>query len=415
MSDVTQPRMARGTLLPAGLLAAALFAMLALAPFASAASDPIASGTTTIALNGGFVKALQKGGVKLLKLSPATVKGKTVTLPVSGGSVDPLSGQGTVTHSGGIKFKAGKKSVALKSLELNTTAGSLSAKVGSKTLKVATVKGFTAVRDGFGVDLNVTKLALTGKAAKELNKALAPPAKKAGKKGKGKASNSKKKAAGSKGVFKANQVLGGSTSTTQPSTVTVLPGGNATLATNLATVTKLAKVGVKIETVAPTTVASAGPPPAFAFPIGGESISPAATAGIVKTAGGLKLVQNLEELGATGAGTTTLTLGNIWVDLGTKAATVEVIVENPKTAKANLGNLGRSSIADISLTGATVTADPAAHTVSVQNASATLQAVTAEVLNSVFVNPIEEATKAPQEKFGAGDPLGTFSFTAQTE
>jgi hypothetical protein len=415
MSDVTQPRMARGTLLPVTILAAALFAMLAFAPFASAASDPVAGGTTTVTLNSGFVKALKKGGVKLLKLAPATLKGKTLTLPVSGGSVDPLSGQGTVTHSGGLKFKAGKKSVALKSLELNTTTSALSAKVGGKTLKVATVKGFSSARDGFGVDLKVTKLALTGKAAKELNKALAPAAKKTGKKGKGKATNSKKKATGSKGVFKANQVLGGSSSATQPSTVGVLPGGNATLATSLATVTKLAKVGVKIETVSPTTVSSAGPPPAFAFPIGGESISPAATAGIVKTAGGLKLVQDLEALGAIGAGTTTLTLGNIWVDLGTKAATVEVTVENPKTPKANLGNLGRSSIADISLTGATVTADPAAHTVSVQNASATLQAVTAEVLNSVFVNPIEEATKAPQEKFAAGDPLGTFSFTAQTE
>jgi hypothetical protein len=209
--------------------------------------------------------------------------------------------------------------------------------------------------------------------------------------------------------------LGESTSTARLSTVTVLPGGNATLVTNTATVAKLAKVGVKIETVTPTVVSSLGPPPAFAFPIGGESISPAATAGVLKTAGGLKLVQNLEELGAAGAGTTTLTLDNIWVDLGTREATVEVVLENPKTAKTDPGDVGRSSIADVSLTGATVTADPVAHTVSVQNASATLQTVTAEVLNSVFIDPAEEATHAPQERFAAGDPLGTFSFTAQTE
>ena len=107
-------------------------------------------------------------------------------------------------------------------------------------------------------------------------------------------------------------------------------------------------------------------------------------------------------------------MANIWVDLGAKTATVEVTIENPKTPEANLGNLGRSSIADISLVGATVTSDPNAHTVSVQNASATLQAVTAETLNSVFIDPIEKLA-GPQEKFAAGDPLGLFSFVAQTQ
>ncbi|MFI5028761.1 MAG: hypothetical protein ACHQCF_07270 [Solirubrobacterales bacterium] len=411
MTDATQPRTGRGTMLPVvGALAAALFALLAFASFASAASDPLGSGTTTIKLNKGFSKLLTKNGVKVLKVSPGKVSGTTVTLPVSGGSLDPTTGQGTVDNSGGFKFKAGKKNVALKNFVLDTTKKSLSAKLGKKNLKVASVAGLSFTREGFGTNVKIGKLKLTSKAAKELNTKLGLSGKN-GKKGK-RASSSK---ASSKGVFKANQLLGGSASATQPSTVTIVPGGNATLTTSLPTVAKLAKVGVKIDTVPPTTVTSAGPPPAYAFPIAGESISPTATAGIVKTTGGLKLVQNLEELGAVGAGTTTLTLGSIWVDLGAKTASVEVIVENPKTAKANLGNLGRSSIADVSLTGATVTADPTNHTVSVQNASATLQVVTAETLNSVFVNPIEEATKVPQEKFATGDPLGTFSFTAQTQ
>jgi hypothetical protein len=417
MSDVTQPRMARGTMLPAALLAAALFALLAFAPFAAAAPDPVASGTTTVTLNNGFVKALQKGGVKVLKVSPATAKGKTVTLPVSGGSLDPLTGQGTVTHSGGIKFKQGKKSVSLTNLEIDTTTASLSAKVGKKTFKVASVKGFSFTRNGFGVDLKVTKLKLTGKAAKELNKALpAPVEKKAGKKGsKGKASTSKKKkkTAKAKPIFKANQVLGGAASATQPSTVVVVPGGTATLATSEATVGKLLKDNVKIATVAPTTVVDPAPTkPTFGFPIGGGTISPTATAGIVQTLGGLQLTQ----VWKPGEAETTMSLNAIYVDLGAKTATVEVVVESKGIdPKLNLGVLGRSSIADISLTGATVTADPATRTVSVQNASATLQAVTAEVLNSVFAGPFEAIAKAPAEKFAAGDPLGTFSFTAQTQ
>ena len=387
MSDVTQPRMARGTLLPAGILAAALIAMLAFAPFASAASDPVASGTTTVTLNSGFAKALKKGGVKVLQISPATVKGKTVTLPVSGGAIDPLTGLGTLTHSGGIKLKAGKKSVALKSLELNTSSSSLTAKIGSKALKVATLAGFSFARDGFGVDVDASKLKLTGKAAKELNKALAPAKKKTkGKKGKGKASNSKKKATTSQPVFKANQVLGGSSSSSQPSTLTVLPGGKASLATNKETVEKLAALMVKIETVAPT-VETAPLPPAFAFPVSGGTISPAATAGIVQTSGGLKLVQNLGP-----AGESKMSLNAIYVDLGAKTATVEVVVESTVDPKLNLGVLGRSSIADINLTGATIAADPASRTVSVSNATATLQAVTAEVLNSVFGTPLKAST-----------------------
>lgn len=413
MSDVTQPRVARGPMLSAGVLAAALFALLAFAPFAAAAADPVASGTTTLTLNNGFTKALKKSGVKLLKISPATVKGKTVTLPVSGGSVDPLTGLGTVTQSGGIKFKEGKKTVALKNLEVNTTTASLSAKVGKKTLKVATVKGFTCARNGFGVDLNLTKLKLTGKAAKELNKALAPAPVKKKKGTKNKRASTNKAATG---PFKANQVLGGAVSATQPGTV-VVSGGSAALATSEATVLKLAKVGVKIATVAPTTVLDPPAPtkPTYGFPVTGGTISPTATAGVVQTGGGLQLVQ---DFGPTAV--SKISLNAIWVDLSAKTATVEIVAESnvetsPGKKALDLGNLGRSSIADVNLTGATITSDPANHTVTVTNATATLQPVTAEVLNG-FVSIYEGATKdTGKEKFAGGDPLGTFSFTAQTQ
>ena len=67
--------------------------------------------------------------------------------------------------------------------------------------------------------------------------------------------------------------------------------------------------------------------------------------------------------------------------------------------------------------GATITSDPATHTISIKGASATLKAVTAETLNQVFIEGLEKASPAfkGQEKFAAGDPLGTFSFTVQTQ
>jgi hypothetical protein len=428
MTDATQPRMGRGTMLPVvGVLAAALFALLAFAPFASAASDPLASGTTTINLNKGFFKKLKKNDVKVLKVSPGKVSGKKVTLPVSGGSLDPTTGQGTVNNSGGFKFKHGKKTAALKNFVLDTTKKSLSAKLGKKNLKIASVVGLTFAREGFGTKVTISKLKLTGKAAKELNKKLGFGTK-SGKKHK-RASASSKGNSSSSALFKANQVLGGSTSATQPSEVAILPTGNATLALSASAVKKLAHVGtppfpegsssvaVSLSPIAPTTVVSAGPPPTVAFPISGGTIGPTAAVGTLQTSGGLKLVQNLESVTSEPGNITTLTLTNIWVDLGTKTASVEVTIENPKTPAANLGNLGRTSIADINLTGATITSDPTARTVSVQNASATLQAVTAATLNAVFIEGLEKANPAfaGQEKFAGGDPLGTFSFTAQTQ
>jgi hypothetical protein len=425
MKRVTQPVGARGTILSAVAAIVALAALLAFAPFASAASNPLAGGTTTVKLNKGFVKKLKKSGVKVLKLSPGSVKGSTVALPVSGGSLDPITGLGTVEHSGGIKFKAGKKSAPVNTLLLDTTTGSLNAKVAGKSMKFASVKGVTVARNGFGANVSISSLKLTGKAAKQLNRKLGFT----GKKDKGKAKGHKR-ASAKKVVqppFKGNRSLGGASSETQPKTVTVLPTGNATLALSASALQKLRNVGphppgeegpfaVKLSTVPPTTVLSAGPPPTLGFPISGGTLAPSASSGILQTSGGLKLAQNLEGAPPPGTrGETTLTMGNIWVDMGAKTATVEVTITNPKTAEANLGNLGRSSIADIQLTGATIASDPTTHVIGVQNASATLQEVTATTLNSVFITPIEKATGQPQEKFAAGDPLGVFSFTAQTE
>jgi hypothetical protein len=426
MNDVTQPARGRGLMLSAVAMLAALVALLAFTPFASATSDPLASGTTTISLNKGLVKKLKKYKVKVLKVSPGTVKGSVVSLPVSGGSLDPVTGAGTLEHSGGIKFKAGKKSAPVNTLVLDTTTASLTAKVAGKSMKFASVKGFTVSRNGFGANVSISALKLTGKAAKQLNKKLGFSGKK---KSSGKAKGHKR-AAASKAVqppFKGNQVLGGSTSETQPKTVAVLPTGNAALALSASALQKLRNVGphapgeegpfaVKLSTVAPTSVLSAGPPPTLGFPISGGTLAPNASSGILQTVGGLRLVQNLEGAPPPGTrGETTLVMGNIWVDMGAKTATVEVTITNPKTPEANLGNLGRSSIADIQLTGATISSDPITHVISVQNASATLQEVTASTLNSVFITPIEKATGQPQEKFAAGDPLGTFSFTAQTQ
>jgi len=375
-------------------LVAALAASLALAPLASAASDPIASGTTTLTVKKGFKNKLNKKKIKLLKWGSGKVKNRNVILGVTGGSLDPTNGQGTTEQGGGFKLKRGKRTVPITELTLDRTAKAAYAKIAGARMKLGFLATLSFVRNGFGVNVNAAKLKLTGKAAKRINAKLGLKKQK---------------------PFKGGNVMSNAYSETQPKTVTVLASGKADLLTDETTVKTFVLapptgLAVKIEPIEPTELESTENPftPLLKFPISGGKIAPDANAGTVETTGGVRLVQELE------AGTTTMTLGNIWVDLSAKTATVEVSVESTISPELNLGELGRSSIADLNLAGATITSDPTNHTVSVQNATATLQAVTAETLNSVFGAPFD-AAKIPHGTFAEGAGLGTFSFTAQTQ
>lgn len=411
MNERTQPRRARGTKLTAGILAAALFALLAFAPFASAAPDPVASGSATVTLNSGFLKSLKKK-VKITKIAPAKLKGKKATFPVTGGEMDPTNGQGTLNLGGGLQFKAGKKKAKVKALVINTTKKGLFANVAGKKIKLATIAGWSFARAGFGVSLTIKKLKLTNAAAKQLNKKLGF---KKGKK-----------------PFKGNKLLGSAVAEEQPATVTITPANNVEFNADNELLKKLNDVEAKVATIAPTTEQGTGK---FQMPITGGTIAPNAAAGVVQTGGGLLLSQKLE-----GGPTTEITLGNFNVDLTAHTVSVEVVAKsNAKNAEGkeplNLGNLGRSSIADLTLTGATVSADAAARTVTVKGASATLQPISAEVLEGFvqvyqgykeaiyvkfFGKTPEEAheiasKEVEKDHISAGNLLGTFSFTAQTQ
>jgi hypothetical protein len=432
MSEATQPRMARGTKLPVAMLAAALFALLAFAPLASAAPDPVGSGSATVTLNKGWTKYLKTFGIKVLKVSPAKLKGQKLTLKVSGGELDPTNGAGTVKLSGGLKFKAGKKSATVKNLVIDTSKKSLTAKVAGKKMKLASIGGYSFARNGFGVNLTIKKLKLTSKAAKQLNKKTGY-------------------AKGKPKPFIGGKVIGKAAAEEQPATVTILPGGTVAFNASQETLNKLKDVETEAKVVAPTTEKGFGN---FELPITGGSIAPNASAGKVETGGGLILSQVLPT-GPSTALETEITLGNFFVDFSAKTVSVEVVLKSNATEDLNRGPLGRSSVADLTLTGATVTADPTARTVTVKDASAALQPIAAEVLEgfvkvyqayyeagayiatcAALPNNCESAVpaeKAAEEEFAkekakeaaakkvekdhitAGNPLGTFSFTAQTQ
>lgn len=403
MNQATQPVKGRGSVLTAVAIAVAVIASLAFASFASAAANPVAAGsTTTVTLNSGFMNKLKKNKIKLTGIKPATVKGKVVTLPIEEGTLD-VNGQGELTHSGGLKLKAGKKSTTIKALVLNTTTSSLSGKLGGKSLKIGSVSGVTATRSGFGTNVAVKSVKLTGKAAKELNKKLGFTGKKKNKKG---------KTVSAPKPFKGNQVLGGSSSATQPKTIGVLAQGTASLITNIETDKKFEEAPpngflAKINPVPPTELELALPP-VLKFPISGGNVAPNGLSGVPQTKGGVDLVQNLG-----GGKESTISLKDIWIDLSTLKATAEVTVTSTIDPQLNLGSFGRTSISDLNMSAATIKVDEAAKTITVTGASATLQETTAEVINKVFGAPFEPVPGHPT--FKAGDPLGSFSFTVATE
>jgi hypothetical protein len=437
MSDSTRLGRARGKMLVAAFAATALVAMLVIAPLASAASDPISSGSTTLTINKGLSKKAKKAKIKITAVKPSKLKGTKATFAVTGGEIDPVTGAGTVSHSGGLKIKWGKKSVTLKSFTVNTTNKSLSAKVGGKTIKIAKLAGTSTARLGFGASVSAKKVKLTKAAANQLNKKLTPKPthKKVKKHGKTIVKTVKVKP-----PFKANMVLGSSITEVEPETVNVLPTGSMVFTGDPTLLAKLADVQTKLEVIPPTTPAAN----VFTSPLSGGTISPLGTSGTVGSTGGLVLSQTLPT-SATTAITTKITLGAIGVDLSAKTASVEVIGESNAESEGkkplNVGNLGRSSIADLTI--ASITPSPATRTVTV-GASGTIQAVAAEVIEGfvkvyqgyytqVAAKQLAEEKKVGSEKealeqgaklaeakvandhIKAGEALGTFSFTATGE
>jgi hypothetical protein len=434
MSESTRLGRARGKMLPVAIVATALLAMLVIAPFASAAPNPIASGTTTLTINSGLLKSAKQAGIKITPVKPSKIKGSKATFAVTGGEIEATTGKGTVTHSGGLKIAWGKKSVTLKSFTVSTSGKSLSAKMGGKTIKIATLAGVSATRLGFGNAITAKKVKLTSAAANSLNSKLTPAPTKTKVKKNGKTIIKVVKV---KPPFKANSVIGSSTTEVEPETDNVLAKESMVFNGDAGLLGKLADVGVKVETISPTTASGTQ----FSSGISGGTISPLGTSGQVNSAGGIKLVQVLPT-SATTSISTSITLGSIGVDLAAKTASVEVIGESNAESEGkkplNLGNLGRSSIAD--LTNISVTASPATRSV-VVSATGTIQPVAAEVLEGfvkVFQGyytqvvaktliaegkagsekeALELGAKAAEAKVAndqikSGEALGSFNFTA---
>ncbi|HSK51006.1 MAG TPA: hypothetical protein VK889_11015 [Solirubrobacterales bacterium] len=383
------PRPASRQTIAAALAAAAL---LVCASPATAARDRLAGGDATVALSTALRQGLAGKGVRLRAIEPAKLGRGRLAFTVRGGELDPTTGRGTISLGlGGLQLRRGRKAAAVRSLTIDTRRGEVSANVAGRKLKLASLGGWSETREGFGVDLAIRRLRLSGPAAARLNRRLGFRA------------------------LAGGQILGSALAETHPSAVSVLPGGGVSLTASEATLAKLTQVGVSVLPLAPTAkLDPLSPKPVFSSSISGGAIGPAANAGVLQTTGGILLVQELGSL-----------VSRVWIeeielDLGAGAVTAEVFGESnaetgPGQRPLDFGDMRRVSLATLAAAGAEVSTDPAARTVSVERAAATLQPVAAEILDD-FVEAYERATKSGgKEKLSGGDPLGAVSFAVQTQ
>lgn len=346
-------------------LTAALVCCLLSAPATHAASDPLGSGTIKLTLDEGFLAFLKKDKVTLSAAAPAKLQAGALTLPVSGGLIDPTTGKGTIEARGSLVFKGTRKQVPLKAIALKTKHSPLIAKVGGSQLKVATSSKLFFRREGFGSGFFARKLSLSAKVAERLNKKLRP-----------------------KLPFQEGQPIGALQSKTQPLTTTILEANRATLVFDPGFFSKLAALHVSANPIFPAEHVG----PTFTFPIlVGGAIAPDGSQGTLRTGGDVELLQ-------LGGGQ--LFWHEPWLDLGAKADSAEADLQpSPPFA----GKSGRIGI--FALGSGAVASDPAARTISLSGAPLTLQGPTAADLNGLFAEG--------KEDFKAGEAAGVLSFTAQ--
>jgi hypothetical protein len=349
----------------AALLCLAL--ALCLAPAALAKNDPLGSGQTKLTLDQGFLSFLSHNGLKLRAKAGAKRQGKTITLPVSGGTMDLAKGKGEIAQQGILVIEGGKGALPLKRITVQTKRTPLIAKVGGSQLKVASARKISSRRAGFGSAFSAKELTLTAKAATRLQKKLRP-----------------------KDPFQAGQVLGSLTSNAQPELITIAEQGRATLAFDPAFLAKLDSRFVSLNPIFPAEHVAAS----FTMPIApGSMLAPDGSQGTLRSAGAIEALQ---------LHGSQLFWHELWLDLGAHQATSEVeFLPSPP----HPGKIDRAALFDLAPTA--VSSDPKSRTISLQGASLTLNATGAQELNEAFGEG--------QGLFAMGELVGAVSFSAVGE
>ncbi len=320
--------------LPLAVLATLVAAPPAVAQEDAPAAD-VAGGQTMLQLDRGTARALTAAGVRVTPVRPARTGASGLTFPVSGGEADPGTLAGTVTHRGGIRFRAGGRSVILRDPTYRIGERStLTARVGSARLTIATLRtGNARIAAGGALDTGVSRVdaRLTATAARALNRAFRTR------------------------LFRSGLRLGTVRSEVRFGEV-VFAGGATGLALDAGAVAALTSLGVAPGVVAPATLAEGE----VRFPITGGLVNAETLAGEITHSGGLSL-----------------TRGATRVELGEPT----IGIDDSPALSLVLGGT-RVDVVSLDASGARTTVDGDAVTVS--GVVARLTAPAAQALNAAF-------------------------------
>jgi hypothetical protein len=362
-----------------------LLAALVSAPAAIGAGDPVASGSLHLRLSRPFHKQLRSNGVAM----------KPEAFSVSQGSIDPITGTGTLTLKGKLRFRHGQKKIVYK--RVTATLGSNGFLKGGG-VKLFNLRGGTVVRAGFGADVNGVKASFRKGAAKKINRRL--------------------------GLRSLHRARAGSLSVSeQPQTVEVT-GGNVHVVPDVtAPMGTIASKLVAHCIQGLTGITSIGPAiknppltaPSFDFPVSGGTISPLGTDGAVNQAGGIQ-VANARTGGLPSSCNTpvpatlaTLQQTDFTNNLLNDYISAHVVIAG---SVPTVGDQGIGIGSNLDTTNATVSANPDAHSVTVNGTVIRFNKGSALFLNQTFPQPASSYDAS--KEFVAGDLYGTVDLTVTT-
>jgi hypothetical protein len=373
------------------------FALTFVTP-ALAAQDPVEKGSMKLKLSSGFADALESQGVKM---SPTSFS-------VDTGSIDPIDGTGTLALKERLRFRTQTRKLVFRKVNARL-GGDGALKVGG--VRMFRLQGGKVERNGFGAQVKGVRARLTSKGARKLRRRL-----------------------GLRGLRRMR--AGRITVSEQPHTVEVTGGtvklvpdprvipGSGTLASKLQSHcinfisgnTRIAPA-VKVENDPDPTA------PYYVFPVSGGTIGAAADAGSVELSGGLRLLNNNSSSPSSAhcgdmapaprPPLAQLDQTELAYKFGARAIASRVVVTQTGTAPVpNAGDQGVGFGADFSLSSATVSADPSAHTITVKNIVIRQTKGAALTLNQFFPQPVGHLDGA--QEFNGGDLFGYANLTVTT-
>jgi hypothetical protein len=359
----------RGALAKAAVVT---FAVTALAPLPAARADGVDSGDVHLKLSAALVKALDREGVRLIGQKGAKAGKAGATLPISNGSLESTFGNGYLFLEGGLKFRAGKRAVRLRNIVLNMSEHALRARVNGKTMKLAELAPQRPSIDGFGLDLAIKSMKLTGRAASRLGGSL-----------------------GLHRIFRAGGLLGSASAMAHFESLTI-HSGEITLTLDEAFREKLASLETDIGVSGSAKMVGAAPT-AISMLLESGQIAPDASTGVLISQGGLVLSQPDEPFDHTIA------------FLYTTVALDSHVVSGDANYQPNPRQLPLSGPIGTLPTPVAAQANPDSGEISASSLPITLHSNFVPVLNEILGAP-----KGHPDLFAVGEPIGTVAFRVQT-